>query len=42
MGLRFIFERARWRAVVLAVALLSVTVLVTTSAGAAEKTTSPP
>src|SRR5215217_8504235 len=37
MGLRFIFERARWGAVVLAVALLSVTVLVTTLAGAAEK-----
>ena len=33
--MRFISERARWRALVLAVALLSVTVLVTTSAGAA-------
>ncbi len=33
--MRFISERARWRALVLAVALLSVTVLVTTSASAA-------
>ncbi len=33
--MRFISERARWRALVLAAALLSVTVLVTTSAGAA-------
>ena len=34
--MRFIFERARWRALVMAAALLSMTVLVTTSAGAAE------
>ena len=33
---RFISERARWRALVMAAALLSMTVLVTTSAGAAE------
>jgi hypothetical protein len=32
---RFISERARWRALVVAAALVSVTVLVTTSAGAA-------
>jgi hypothetical protein len=32
---RFISERARWRALVVAVALLSMTVLVTNSAGAA-------
>ena len=33
--MRFISERARWRTLVVAVALLSVTVLVTASAGAA-------
>ena len=33
--MRFLSERARWRALVVAVALLSVTVLVTSSAGAA-------
>ena len=36
-AVRFISERARWRVLVVAVALLSVTVLVTSSAGAAGK-----
>jgi hypothetical protein len=33
---RFLSERAKWRVLVVAAALLSVTVLVTSSAGAAE------